>query len=77
MGNRIRRNLATGVVSLLLMLAWLIAAEPLLAAPRSPGEYAVNFVVGDSTDPALSKRSTSSPQSTSIRRLRQPRGGQA
>jgi hypothetical protein len=36
MGNRIRRNLATGVVSLLLMLAWLIAAEPLLAAPRSP-----------------------------------------
>jgi Beta-propeller repeat len=36
MGNRIRRNLAAGVVSLLLMLAWLIAAEPLLAAPRSP-----------------------------------------
>jgi Beta-propeller repeat len=34
MENRVRRNLAAGVVSpLLLLLAWLVAAEPLLAAP--------------------------------------------
>ena len=34
MDNRIRRNLAAGVVSSLLMfLAWLVATEPLLAAP--------------------------------------------
>ncbi len=34
MDNRIRRNLAAGVVSPLLMfLAWLVAAEPLLASP--------------------------------------------
>ncbi len=36
MDNPFRGNLAAGVVSLLLMcLAWLVAAEPLIAAPRS------------------------------------------
>jgi len=35
MNNPFRRNLAASLVSPLLMMAWLVAADPVLAAPRS------------------------------------------